>query len=69
MDTVDVRGLSCPLPVIKTKKLIDQGIKSLLVIGTSQVSKENVSKLGLSKDYKITMKVDQKDSWEMQLEK
>lgn len=69
MDMVDVRGLSCPLPVIKTKKLIDQGIKSLLVVGTGQVSKENVSKLALSSGFKIIMKVDEKDCWEMQLEK
>ncbi|MEN6327560.1 MAG: sulfurtransferase TusA family protein [Syntrophomonas sp.] len=69
MDMVDVRGLSCPLPVIKTKKFIDQGINSLLVVGTSQVSKENVGKLAISHGYQITMKVDKKDSWEMQLDK
>lgn len=69
MEKVDVRGLSCPMPVIKTKKVIDQGVKELLVVGTSQVSKENVSKLAKSNGYQVNMKVDNKDEWEMELSK
>lgn len=69
MNMVDVRGLSCPLPVIKTKKLMDQGINNIVVMGTSQVSKENVSKLAVSHGYQVTMKTDQKDLWELQLDK
>ncbi|ABI69380.1 sulfurtransferase TusA family protein [Syntrophomonas wolfei] len=69
MEKVDVRGLSCPMPVIKTKKILDQGVKELLVIGTSSVSKENVSKLARSSGYQVTMKVDAKNEWEMELRK
>ena len=61
MEKIDVRGLSCPMPVIKVKKIIDQGSKEILVTGTSQVSKENVSKLALSQGYKLDIKVDGKD--------
>lgn len=69
MEKVDVRGLSCPMPVLKTKKVIDSGAKEILVVGTSQVSKENVTKLAKSNGYEVVMKVDQKDSWEMELKK
>jgi tRNA 2-thiouridine synthesizing protein A len=69
MDKIDVRGLSCPMPVIKTKKAMDQGAKDLLVVGTSQVSKENVLKLARSQGYKAELTVDGKDEWEMKLNK
>ncbi|NLB51621.1 MAG: SirA family protein [Syntrophomonadaceae bacterium] len=69
MEKIDVRGLSCPMPVIKVKKIIDQGSKEILVTGTSQVSKENVSKLALSQGYKLDIKVDGKDEWEIELTK
>jgi len=67
MEKVDVRGLSCPMPVIKTKKAIDQGAQELLVLGTSQVSKENVLKLAKSQGYQAELIVDGKDNWEMKL--
>lgn len=69
MEKVDVRGLSCPMPVIKTKKVIDQGAKQILVVGTTQVSKENVMKLAKSNGYEVNMKIDNKDEWEMELNK
>ncbi len=69
MEKVDVRGLSCPMPVIKTKKVIDQGAKELLVVGTSQVSKENVTKLAKTNGYEVKNTIDNKDAWEMELTK
>lgn len=69
MERVDVRGLSCPLPVIKTKKIIDQGVNEIVVAGSTQVSLENVSKLARSKGYAINIKKDQKNDWEIELTK
>lgn len=69
MEKVDVRGLSCPMPVLKTKKVMDSGAKEILVVGTSQVSKENVAKLARSQGYEVVMKIDNKDNWEMELRK
>lgn len=69
METVDVRGLSCPMPVIRTKQAIDKGVKDLLVLGSSSVSRENVSRLAISQGYQINMKVDEKNNWEMELRK
>lgn len=69
MEKVDVSGLSCPMPVIKTKKVMDQGVPDILVIGTSQVSRENVTKLARSQGYKVEFISDSKDRWEMTLHK
>ncbi|HWP95694.1 MAG TPA: sulfurtransferase TusA family protein [Syntrophomonadaceae bacterium] len=69
MEIVDVRGLSCPIPVIRTKKVLDQGVSELLVLGDSSVSKENVGKLAGSSGYTVTMKVDEINNWEMEIKK
>lgn len=69
METVDVRGLSCPIPVIRTKKVIDAGSKSILVIGNTEVSKENVQRLAKSQGYQINLRSDSKEQWELELSK
>ena len=54
MKEVDVRGFSCPLPVVKTKKAIEENPgQSLMVLVESAVSKENVSRLAHSKGYSV----------------
>jgi len=69
MEKLDVRGLSCPIPVVKTKKLIDQGAKEIMIVGDSSVAMENVSKLAASCGYKINMKNSDKNNWEMEISK
>ncbi len=69
MEKIDVRGLSCPMPVIKVKQRIDQGSQAINVVGTSQVSKENVTKLAASNGFKLNIIRDGKDEWEMELTK
>ncbi len=69
MDKLDVRGLSCPVPVLRTKKAIDSGATEILIVGSSQVSKENVSKLAVSQGFTVNIKVDNKDLWEMEIKK
>ncbi len=52
MIEVDVRGYSCPIPVVRTKKAIkDNPEKELTVLVESAVSKENVSRLAESEGY------------------
>jgi len=54
MTEVDVRGFSCPIPVIKTKKAMDENPKdALTVLIETAVSKENVSRLAESRGYSI----------------
>jgi tRNA 2-thiouridine synthesizing protein A len=51
---VDVRGFSCPIPVVKTKKAMeDNPVEPLDVLVESGVSKENVSRLAKSRGYSV----------------
>lgn len=54
MIEVDARGYSCPIPVVKTRKAIEDNPKEILsVLVESAVSKENVSRLAQSQGYSI----------------
>ena len=54
MFEVDVRGFSCPIPVVKTKKAIEENPDEMLTVFVeSAVSKENVSRLAQSKGYSV----------------
>lgn len=51
---VDVRGFSCPIPVVKTKKAIEENPdQPVTVLVETAVSKENVSRLAQSKEYSV----------------
>ena len=52
MTEVDVRGFSCPIPVVKTKKAMENNPGEVLtVIVETEVSRENVSRLAESRGY------------------
>ena len=54
MIEVDVRGLSCPIPVVKTKRAIEENPgQSITVLVETAVSKENVSRLAQSRKYSV----------------
>jgi len=54
MTEIDVRGFSCPIPVVKTKKAMDASPEAVLaVLVETEVSKENVSRLAKSRGYSI----------------
>jgi tRNA 2-thiouridine synthesizing protein A len=54
MTEVDVRGFSCPVPVVRTKKAMEQNPNEVLtVLIETAVSKENVSRLAESQRYSI----------------
>jgi tRNA 2-thiouridine synthesizing protein A len=54
MIEVDVRGFSCPIPVVRTKKAMDEHPDDQLsVLVETAVSKENVSRLAESRGYAI----------------
>ena len=56
MIEVDARGFSCPIPVVKTKKALDQNPgKAIIVTVESEVSRENVLRLAKSRGYAIEM--------------
>ena len=54
MTEVDVRGFSCPIPVVRTKKVMEENPKDVLtVLVETASSKENVSRLAQSRGYSI----------------
>ena len=54
MIEVDVRGLSCPIPVLKTKEAMDDNPEAeIRVFGDTEASKENVSRLARSRGYEV----------------
>ena len=54
MIEVDFRGFSCPVPVVRTKKAMEQNPKEVLtVLIETVVSKENVSRLAQNQGYSI----------------
>ncbi|MBT9159769.1 MAG: sulfurtransferase TusA family protein [Dehalococcoidia bacterium] len=54
MIEIDARGLSCPVPVVKTQKALDQNPgERLAVLVESEVSRENVSRLARSRGYSV----------------
>jgi len=54
MIEVDVRGYSCPIPVVKTKKAIEEHPKKpIAVLVETATSKENVSRLAQGKGYTV----------------
>ncbi len=56
MIEVDVRGYSCPIPVVRTKKAIEENPgQALTVLVETATSKENVSRLAQSKGYSVNV--------------
>ncbi|MBF8982300.1 sulfurtransferase-like selenium metabolism protein YedF [Lutibacter sp. B2] len=54
---VDARGMSCPKPVIETKKVLDQLLgESMITIVDNEVAMQNVSKLAQSLSYDVEVK-------------
>jgi tRNA 2-thiouridine synthesizing protein A len=52
---VDVRGFSCPVPVVKTKKAMETNPgKELTVLVETAVSRENVSRLAQNQGYSVS---------------
>jgi len=53
MKTVDARGQSCPIPVIKTKLEIDKKEAIFALLIDDDVAKENVTRLATNLGYKV----------------
>lgn len=65
---VDARGLSCPIPVIKTKQQVDRGVKDFEVLVNTAVARDNVTKFALSQGYKVEV-VEEGKEWRLHLTK
>ncbi|MDO4793704.1 MAG: sulfurtransferase TusA family protein [Filifactor alocis] len=61
MVEVDARGLSCPEPVIQTKRALTPEPKEIVVKVDNNVAKENVKKTLESTGYKVSIKEETED--------
>ena len=55
MNTIDARGLSCPEPVILTRKALQSNAASYAVIVDNNTSKENVTRYAEHQGYKVSV--------------
>ena len=56
MTQVDARGLSCPMPVIKTKNAIESSESGpIVVIVNDGTARNNVTRLAQSKGFNVTV--------------
>ena len=54
MIELDLRGLSCPIPVVKTKQAIDKNPgEPITILLETAVVRENVSRLAESRKYSV----------------
>jgi tRNA 2-thiouridine synthesizing protein A len=68
MVEVDVRGFGCPIPVVRTKKVIEQHPnEEITVLVETAVSKENVSRLAQSRKYSVQVEETAGEGYKMLL--
>ena len=49
---IDVRGLGCPIPVVKTKEAMDKNpADQIVILVETEVSKENILRLAALREY------------------
>lgn len=54
MIEIDVRGLGCPIPVVKTKQAMESAPdETITVLGETAVSQENITRLAKTKKYSV----------------
>ena len=68
MQIVDTRGLSCPQPVIETKKVIDTKETELQVLVDTIAAKENVSRFATAMKYDVSV-TETSYGWKLDLQK
>ena len=55
MEKIDARGLSCPEPVIMTRKALSSGEQSYEVLVDNPASRENVTRYAEHQGYAVTV--------------
>lgn len=53
---INAVGMSCPQPVLMTKKALEQNPNGIEVLVDNNTAKENVSRFAKNSGYKVTVK-------------
>lgn len=61
MEVIDARGLSCPEPVILTRKAMASGAAEYMVLVDNHTSKENVIRYGEHQGYQVSVREEDGD--------
>ncbi len=61
IEMVDARGLSCPQPVILTKKALEKNGGKAVIAVDNPVSRDNIKAFAESRDLKVSIKEDGDD--------
>lgn len=68
MTEVDARGLSCPIPVVKTKQAMEKNPSDeIIVLVDSNVAKENVTRLAESRKYSVSIQTAAEEEYKLVL--
>ena len=60
-EVIDARGLSCPQPVLLTKKALENGGSAYEVLVDNGTAKENVTRFAQNAGYKVSAAEDGDD--------
>lgn len=66
---IDARGLSCPLPVLKTRAALEEGCEEVEVRVDTGVARENVARFARSRGYAVAVKQSGEGEWLLCLRK
>lgn len=66
-NVVDARGLSCPLPVLKTKAAIEKGDQEIEVLVDNKTALENVTRLAKSRGFVVETEENIRGEWQLSL--
>ena len=69
MKRIDTSGLSCPEPVIMTKKALSSNREGLDVIVDNRASLENVTRYGEALGYKVERIEEGRGTWRLEIRK
>ncbi len=66
-ELLDARGLSCPLPVLRTKALLEKGKNAVDVLVDSAVARENVARFARSRGYEVEVGEAEPGCWVLRI--
>jgi tRNA 2-thiouridine synthesizing protein A len=66
---VDARGLSCPLPVLRTKAALEEGYDEVDVLVDHEAGRENVARFAAGSGFQVEIEDAGRGEWRLLLRK
>ncbi|MGL4731459.1 MAG: sulfurtransferase TusA family protein [Clostridium sp.] len=61
MTKIDARGMSCPQPVLMTKKALEENKNGIIVLVDNTTARNNVERFMKNAGYNVSIKEDDED--------